>query len=258
MVRHCVAGQKFEQGTGVQRCRIHRIHFDVLTGNAVVGVNRLLHTPFRCGAADIAARGTGDARGIAAVGLAHCARAVSSASICSATAVNSAIALADRLAATMASRTAPGSADISAPRRPSCVRDAPCSQSESLPGRSSTRQNSRRANCRRNRSQSSLAYRQHQATDRCRGLCGGDRPGECTAYFWIDDDAWERVLHNRFASMAAFKNIARDGMELAGPILDKPQECSPRITPSTGWPALLTPVPNPPNRNGATRESSRD
>jgi hypothetical protein len=43
------------------------------------------------------------------------------------------------------------------------------------------------------------------------------RPGECTAYFWIDDDAWERVLHNRFASMAAFKNIARDGMELAGP-----------------------------------------
>jgi hypothetical protein len=43
------------------------------------------------------------------------------------------------------------------------------------------------------------------------------RPGERTAYFWIDDDAWERVLHNRFASMAAFKNIARDGMELAGP-----------------------------------------
>ena len=43
------------------------------------------------------------------------------------------------------------------------------------------------------------------------------RAGERTAYFWIDDDAWERVLHNRFASMAAFKNIARDGMELAGP-----------------------------------------
>ncbi len=42
------------------------------------------------------------------------------------------------------------------------------------------------------------------------------RPGERTTYFWIDDDAWERVLHNRFASMAAFKNIARDGMELAG------------------------------------------
>ena len=43
------------------------------------------------------------------------------------------------------------------------------------------------------------------------------RPGERTTYFWIDDDAWERVLHNRFASMAAFKNIARDGMDLAGP-----------------------------------------
>jgi hypothetical protein len=42
------------------------------------------------------------------------------------------------------------------------------------------------------------------------------RPGERTAYFWIDDDAWERVLHNRFASMAAFTNIARDGMELTG------------------------------------------
>ncbi len=43
------------------------------------------------------------------------------------------------------------------------------------------------------------------------------RPGERTAYFWIDDDAWERVLHTRFASMAAFKNVARDGKELTGP-----------------------------------------
>ena len=55
------------------------------------------------------------------------------------------------------------------------------------------------------------------ATDRCR-VCAAAIPArERTAYFWIDDDAWERVLHNRFASMAAFKNIARDGMELAGP-----------------------------------------
>ena len=84
------------------------------------------------------------------------------------------------------------------------------------------------------------------------------RPGERTTYFWIDDDAWERVLHNRFASMAAFKNIARDGKDSPDQDPYKPRECSPLMTPSTGWPALLTPVPNPPNRNGATRESSRN
>lgn len=43
------------------------------------------------------------------------------------------------------------------------------------------------------------------------------RPGERTAYFWIDDDAWARVLRNRFASMARFQEIARDGLTLAGP-----------------------------------------
>ena len=72
-------------------------------------------------------------------------------------------------------------------------------------------------NCRSNRSQSSLAYRQHQELTAAGFVRRRSRPGERTTYFWIDDDAWERVLHNRFASMAAFKNIARDGMDLAGP-----------------------------------------
>ena len=42
------------------------------------------------------------------------------------------------------------------------------------------------------------------------------RPGERTAYYRVDDDAWEKVVRRKFASLASFREITRDGMNLVG------------------------------------------
>src|ERR1700729_425743 len=42
------------------------------------------------------------------------------------------------------------------------------------------------------------------------------RPGQRTTYYRIDDDAWEKVLRRRIASMASFREITRDGLTLFG------------------------------------------
>jgi DNA-binding transcriptional regulator GbsR (MarR family) len=42
------------------------------------------------------------------------------------------------------------------------------------------------------------------------------RPGERTAYYVLDDDAWERVIRRRTDAMAAFVAITADGLELLG------------------------------------------
>ena len=42
------------------------------------------------------------------------------------------------------------------------------------------------------------------------------RPGGRTTYYRIDDDAWEKVIRQRIASMAAFCEIAEEGMRLLG------------------------------------------
>ena len=42
------------------------------------------------------------------------------------------------------------------------------------------------------------------------------RPGQRTSYYRIDDDAWEKVLRRRIASMASFREITRDGLTLLG------------------------------------------
>jgi len=43
------------------------------------------------------------------------------------------------------------------------------------------------------------------------------RPGGRTSYYRIDDDAWEKVIRQRIASMAAFCEITEEGMRLLGP-----------------------------------------
>ena len=42
------------------------------------------------------------------------------------------------------------------------------------------------------------------------------RAGGRTAYYRIDDDAWEKVIRQRVESMMAFGQIAEEGMELLG------------------------------------------
>jgi DNA-binding transcriptional regulator GbsR (MarR family) len=41
--------------------------------------------------------------------------------------------------------------------------------------------------------------------------------GERTTYFRMEDDAWERVIRQRVASLASFRRLASAGLELAGP-----------------------------------------
>jgi hypothetical protein len=40
---------------------------------------------------------------------------------------------------------------------------------------------------------------------------------ERTAYYHMDDDAWEQVTRRRLAGLAAFRPIARDGLAIVGP-----------------------------------------
>lgn len=47
------------------------------------------------------------------------------------------------------------------------------------------------------------------------------RPGERTAYYRVNDDAWTAVVQAQIASIATFQAIARDGIALVG-------EASPR------------------------------
>lgn len=42
------------------------------------------------------------------------------------------------------------------------------------------------------------------------------RPRERTIYYRIDDDAWEKMLRRRIASMASFREITKDGLALLG------------------------------------------
>lgn len=42
------------------------------------------------------------------------------------------------------------------------------------------------------------------------------RPGERTSYYRMDDDAWETVIQRRVASLAEFRDLAADGIDLAG------------------------------------------
>jgi len=42
------------------------------------------------------------------------------------------------------------------------------------------------------------------------------RPGGRTNYYRVDDDAWAAVVRQRVASLTAFRDIAADGMEIAG------------------------------------------
>jgi hypothetical protein len=43
------------------------------------------------------------------------------------------------------------------------------------------------------------------------------RPGERVNYYGVDDDTWEKVIRRRLASLASVRDIAADGIELAGP-----------------------------------------
>ncbi|MBF6190703.1 transcriptional regulator [Nocardia implantans] len=41
-------------------------------------------------------------------------------------------------------------------------------------------------------------------------------PGDRTAYYRIEDDAWEKVIERKIAGLGAFGDIAEDGLALVG------------------------------------------
>lgn len=47
------------------------------------------------------------------------------------------------------------------------------------------------------------------------------RPGERTAYYRVEDNAWEKVVRRQIASLTAFSEIANAGMQLLGPESDR-------------------------------------
>src|SRR6266545_1427662 len=56
------------------------------------------------------------------------------------------------------------------------------------------------------------------------------RPRERTSYYRVDDDAWEGVVRQRLEMLVSFREIAADGIDLAGR-----SGCGWRTSSSTGW-----------------------
>jgi hypothetical protein len=93
-------------------------------------------------------------------------------------------------------------------------------------------------------SRASLATNMRMLTD-AKFVRRRTRPGERTQYYRVDDDAWETVIRRRIAGLAAFREIAADGMELAGP--DSPRSRRLRVAHDAyAWMAKLFAESSPP------------
>ena len=77
------------------------------------------------------------------------------------------------------------------------------------------------------------------------------RAGERTAYYRVDDDAWETVIRHRVASLAAIDRLTEQGMSLVG--RGSPRAARLRATHEVfAWfEALLADAPGPPSKAGA-------
>ncbi|WAL63150.1 transcriptional regulator [Amycolatopsis cynarae] len=64
-------------------------------------------------------------------------------------------------------------------------------------------------------SKASLATNMRLLTD-AKFVRRRSRPGERTHYYRVDDDAWETVIRRRLAGLVDFRDLAADGMALAG------------------------------------------
>lgn len=64
-------------------------------------------------------------------------------------------------------------------------------------------------------SKASLATNMRVLTD-AKFVRRRSRPGERTNYYRVDDDAWETVIRRRMASLTEFRDLAADGIDLAG------------------------------------------
>lgn len=77
------------------------------------------------------------------------------------------------------------------------------------------------------------------------------RAGQRTAYYRIDDAAWERVIRHRIASLAAIDRLTGEGLRLVG--AGGPRAARLRAVQETfAWfEALIADAPGPPSSAGA-------
>jgi DNA-binding transcriptional ArsR family regulator len=77
------------------------------------------------------------------------------------------------------------------------------------------------------------------------------RAGQRTAYYRIDDAAWERVIRQRIASLAAIDRLTGEGLRLVG--AGSPRAARLRAVEETfAWfEALIADAPGPPSSAGA-------
>jgi predicted transcriptional regulator len=75
------------------------------------------------------------------------------------------------------------------------------------------------------------------------------RAGVRTAYYRIEDDAWDKVVRQRLAAFAAFGDIAEEGLRLGGPTSARTQ----RIRSAQRSIAMLTHPPSHGSQQSASR-----
>jgi DNA-binding transcriptional ArsR family regulator len=77
------------------------------------------------------------------------------------------------------------------------------------------------------------------------------RAGERTAYYRLDDDAWEVVIRRRVASLAAIDRLTEQGIRLVGHA-SGPAARLMAVQETFAWfEALLADAPGPPSKTGA-------
>jgi DNA-binding transcriptional ArsR family regulator len=77
------------------------------------------------------------------------------------------------------------------------------------------------------------------------------RAGDRTAYYRVDDDAWETVIRRRVASLAAIDRLAEDGMRLVGSGSPRAARLKATHEVFAWFEALLADAPGPPSKAGA-------
>jgi DNA-binding MarR family transcriptional regulator len=76
------------------------------------------------------------------------------------------------------------------------------------------------------------------------------RPGERTAYYVLDDNAWERVIRRRADGIASFREITRDGIELLGSTVERAGRVRAAHDAFEWFAAVLASAPPPQTRSG--------
>ena len=77
------------------------------------------------------------------------------------------------------------------------------------------------------------------------------RAGERTAYYRVDDDAWETVIRHRVTSLAAIDRLTEEGMRLVGSASARAARLRATHEVFAWFETLLAEAPGPPSKAGA-------